>query len=301
MKKVMMAAMAAVAMAIAVSSAAMADGNTKVEANGIAFEIPAELADLVTVETEGLSEGTLVNVYETASVEAAKALGEDYEGAGFIFGISRISEDRLKELRCGDMSGMDVFAEDDDMYYVYDHPTDVRMVRENNEEMAADMDQWSRLNEWAFENVMDEIVANNPELDPEVFTNTNLDMYLARAAFQPGTNFEVKSLQFGDQDPKTLDEDDFIEDLADDFTYQVLYDAEAPDGEYIVLNFEEDGVRFDFFTADENIIREVHTMDDGEEFETLYAASVKDADDSGKTTTGVMQAWCDAIMNGYDD
>ena len=301
MKKTMMAAMAAAAMAIAVSSAAMADGNTKVETNGIAFEIPAELADLVTVETEGLSEGTLVNVYETASVEAAKALGEDYDGAGFIFGISRISEDRLRELRCGDMSGMDVFAEDDDMYYVYDHPTDVRMVRENNEELAADMDQWSRLNEWAFENVMDEIVANNPELDPEVFTNTNLDMYLARAAFQPETNFEVKSLQFGDQDPKSLVEDDFIEDLANDFTYQVLYDAEAPDGEYIVLNFEEDGVRFDFFKADENIIREVHTTDDGEEFETLYAASVKDADDSGKTATGVMQEWCDAIMNGYDD
>ena len=303
MKKIMITAIAAT-MAILASTAAMADDGRKVEANGVSFEIPAQLADLVTVETEGLSDGRLVNVYETASVEAAKALGEESDGAGWLFGISRISEDQLKELRRGDMSGMAVFAEDDDMYYVYCHPTDVRMLRESNEAMDADMDQWTELNQWAFENVMEEITGNNPELEPEVFTNTSVDIYLARAAYDPETHFEIRSLQFGDQQPEGPYDDDFIEDLAEDFTFQMLDDdEEAPDGEYIVLAFEEDGVRFDFFLADgkEDFVREVHTLDDGEEFETLFVSSRKDADD-GESTTGIMQAWCDAIQNGdYDD
>ena len=304
MKKAMMAAMAvaAAAMAITASSAVMAEEIVKVEADGIAFEIPAELADLVTVETEGLSDGALVNVYETASIEAAKALEYDYDGAGWLFGISHIPEDRMKQLRCGGMDGMEVFAEDDDFYLTFDHPTDVTMVRESNEEMDAGMDQWSQLNSWARGEVMDEIIANNPELSPETFTNTELDMYLSRAAFEPGTDYEVISLMFGGKGMKASEEDDFIEDLADDFTYQMLDDVEAPDGEYIVLNFEEEGVRFEFFLVEEgkDLIREVRTLD-GEEYETLYEASVKDADDTGKTTSGIMQEWCDAILDRAND
>ena len=40
------------------------------------------------------------------------------------------------------------------MFY---HPTDVRYMRQTNEQMAADQDQWTALNEWA-STVPDEIL-----------------------------------------------------------------------------------------------------------------------------------------------
>ena len=301
MKKTMMMMMTA-AMVMTAAATAMAGENKMVEANGVKFSVPADLADLVTVETEGLSEGMLVDVYETASVEAAKAMGEEGTGAGWLFGISRVSEAELKQLRCGGMDGMEVFAEDDDMYLVFNHPTDVRLVRESNEAMDEAMETWSDLNAWAYENVRDEIVANDPELDPEVFTNTALDMYLSSAAYKPGTNFELRSLEFNGQQPDILGDEDFIQELADDFTYQMVDDQEAPDGEYIVLAFPDDDMRFDFFLADgaHNLIRQVTTIN-GEETETLYEASPKSADDMDETTTGIMQEWVEEAMNGFDD
>ena len=301
MKKVWMAMAAAAAMTVFISAGAMAEENRRIEANGIAFEIPAELKDLVTVETEGLGDGVLVNVYETASVEAAKALGEEIEGAGWLFGISRVSEERVKKLRCGGMDGMEVFAEGDDFFLIYDHPTDVRFVREQYENIEEDQEQWTKLNEWAFENVREEILANDPGLEPEIFTNTTLDMFLAQAAYEPGTNFDIKSLEYGELDPMAFGEEDFIEELADNFVYEDVYDMEAPDGEYIVLNFEDEGVRFDFFLAEEgqNMIREVRKIGD-EEMDCLYMANLKESDDFSRTTTGIMKAWCEAIVNGDD-
>ena len=301
MKKTMMMMMTA-AMVMTAAATAMAGENKMVEANGVKFSVPADLADLVTVETEGLSEGMLVDVYETASVEAAKAQGEEGTGAGWLFGISRIPEEELRQLRCGGMDGMEVFAEDEDVYLVFNHPTDVRLVRESNEAMNEAMETWSDLNAWAYENVRDEIVANDAELDPEVFTNTVLDMYLAGAAFNPDMNFELRSLEFNGQQPDILGDEDFIQDLADDFTYQVVDDQEAPDGEYIVLAFPDDDMRFDFFLADgaHNLVRQVTTIN-GEETETLYEASPKSADDMDETTTGIMQEWVEEAMNGFDD
>ena len=271
----------------------------RIETDGVAFEIPAELKELVTVETEDQGDGVLVNVYETASVEAAKAQGEDREGAGWLFGISRLTQDRVRELRCGGMDGMEVFASDGDDYLIYDHPTDVRFVREQYDDIEEDMQQWSKLNEWAFENVRDEILANNSELKPAVFTNTTLDMFLAQAAYRPDTNFEIRSLDYGVQDPKAIEENTFIEDLAENFVYDEVYDQETPDGEYIVLNFEDENLRFDFFQAEEghNLIREIMTIDGEEAGSTLFAASLKETDDTSRTTTDIMRAWCEAFAN----
>ena len=73
-----------------------------------------------------------------------------------------------------------------------------------------------------------------------------------------------------------------------------------PDGEYIVMAFDEDNVRFDFFLGEgmENFIREVKTMDDGEEVETLYRASFKGPEDSA---TGIMKEWIANMMHTDDD
>jgi rubrerythrin len=215
------------------------------------------------------------------------------------------SEEELKKFRCGDMSGMEVFAEDEDVYYVFNHPTDVRFVRENydGEGIEEEQEHWSMINEWANQEVRKEILANNPELDPESYTNTYLDMLLARAAYEPGTKYELRSLAYGPDPlyPATLSDNDFAEELAEDFTYEELPDAQAPDGEYEVLAFDVDGeeVRYDFFHASDskNLIREVRKVGE-EEYETLYQATAKDADDVDETTTDIMEEWCAAIANG---
>ena len=242
----------------------------------------------------------VVSVYETASVEAAEAQGDDYPGAGWLFGINIIPESEMQRLRCGAMDGMIPFAEDDDMYYIYCHPTDVRFVRETTEQMKEDQDQWTKLNEWVTEVVRKEILVNNPELDTVTYSNTGLDMYLAKIAFEPGTKYEIRTLQYPDLDASTLKEDDYIDDLTEDVYYETVTDVEEPDGEYIVLAFDEDGERFDFFLNSDaaNLIREVRTIDDDEEYVTFYEAHFEDAD---KTASGIMQKWCDAIANGEDD
>ena len=233
-------------------------------------------------------------------MEASEKLGENHDGAGWIFSITKVPEQKMKELRCGGMDGMDVFAEDDDFFYVYNHPTDVRIVREAQEDYQAGLEQWTMINEWAGQEVRQEILASNPDLDEEFFTNTSLDMYLAQAAFKPGTKFELRSLDFGAEalDPAALKEDDFIEDLANDVTYEVLPDAQAPDGEYVVLAFDDNGeeVRYDFFKAEgaRNLIRETRKVGD-EEYTTIYQANFKDADDADKTTTGIVEEWCKEI------
>lgn len=306
MKKMMAGMMLTSAVAMLGAFSTFADGVDKVDVQGIKFEIPEEIRDLVTVRTEGLEDGELVSVYETASIDAAQALGKDYPGAGWIFSIATVPEDRMKELRCGDLFGMMVFAEADDTCYVYNHPTDVRLVRETDEEMREATDPWTKINEWAGQEVCQEILANNPELDGEFYTNTDLDIYLAQAAYKPGTKYKLRALDYGPDplDPSTLDEDDYIEDLAEDFTYEILSDAQAPDGEYYVLAFDVNGdeVRFDFFKSPDgqNLIREARMIGD-EEYETFYQANPKKAEDADKTTTGIVAEWCEAIANGAND
>lgn len=304
MKKTMVCTMLAAAVTMLGAAGVYASGADKVEAHGIAFEIPEQIRDLVTVKTDGLEADELVSVYETASLDAASAKGEENTGAGWIFSISAVPEDRLKELRCGGMEGMEVFAEDEDTYYVFNHPTDVRMVRASNDEMDKGMDQWTMINEWAFQEVRQEILANNPELDEEFFTNTDLDMHLAQAAYRPGTKFELRAVDYGPDplDPAALVEDDYIENLAEDYTYEMADDAEEPAGEYYVLAFDDEGeeVRFDFFKTSEdgNLVREVRQIGD-EEYETYFQANAKDADED-QSVTDVMAAWCAEIATGAE-
>ena len=303
-KKTMTCTILAATVTMLGAEGVFAQGTDRVEAQGIAFELPEEIRDLVTVRTDGLEADELVSVYETASLDAAAERGEEDTGAGWIFSISAIPEDRLRELRCGGMDGMEVFAEDEDVVYVFNHPTDVRMVRASNDEMNKGMDQWTMINEWASQEVRQEILANNPELDEEFYTNTDLDMHLAQAAYRPGTKFELRAVDYGPDplDPAALGENDYIEDLAEDYTYEMRDDVEEPAGEYYVLAFDDDGeeVRFDFFKTSEdgNLVREVRQIGD-EEYETYYQANAKDVDED-QSVTDVMAAWCHEIATGTE-
>ena len=119
-------------------------------------------------------------------------------------------------------------------------------------------------------------------------------MYLARARFE-GEKYELRSLDAGKIDPAGHDGDGALQALTEEVFYEEMYglgDEEKPDGEYIVMAFDEDNVRFDFFLGEglENMIREVRTMDDGEEIETFFRANFKDTE---KTSTGIMKEWID--------
>ena len=117
------------------------------ECEGMKLIVPLEYDPLLTVETG--KDGTLFSVSETASVEAAKKLRGDAEGAGFLFAVARVSRDEVNTMRCYDMSGTDIVAEDaEGACYVFYHPTDVRIEREGNI-TEADQAQWSALNQWA--------------------------------------------------------------------------------------------------------------------------------------------------------
>ncbi len=253
--------------------AAMAGKKPLVLSNGgVKLTVPAEYADLLIAKApEKNAEGVLFTVSEKASVEAAKALGEEYDGAGWLFDIARISEDELHQKLCNDMSGQDEIGRDDNggIYMLY-RPTDVRLVRENNEEMMKATEQWSKLNEWAG-SVGKSFIAENPGLVAETRTNTELDIYLNRLAYMPETKYTLSTLDYGPLNGDGFDATLYLEKLVNGVTYEVV-DEEAPDGEYAVLSFPEDDIRFDFFFAEgkENYIRQV--WNEGKN-ELLYKAN----------------------------
>ena len=289
--------MIAAAMTAAVAGTAMAEENEKVESKGLVFEIPGAYRDLLTVQTEDLDEDTLIRVSETASIEAAQASGEEYEGAGWLFDIVRVPEEELEQMRCETMDGKEVFAKDGDVFYLFCHPTDVRLIREQYDNIEEDLEQWGELNEWASGEMRNDILRDNPQLEAKTYTNTSLDMYLARAAFQGNYDFEVRCLEYDTMDPAGLDDNSFLEDLTEGVTFEYADGQEAPDGEYYVLYFNEDDVRYDFFQLEggENLIREVHQVGD-EEMEILYRAVFEDA---GKTSTGIMREWIKALAAAH--
>ena len=269
------------------------------ENDGLKLMIPLEYDELLITETPQDDRGArLFSVSEKASVEAAKATGMDYEGAGWLFSIERIDEATLRDLLCNtDLSGTEVFARDaQGRYYLYCHPTDVRYVREDNDAMAADQEIWTGLNEWAWTCVRETFLRENPELIAETRGSTSLELSLARIAYKSGTRYSISTTEFGPVEPVsgTFDAALWMEKLMTNVRYEPIDLSGAPDGEYVVLSLPEENLRFDFFRAEgkENLIREVH----GDEEIALYQASFAD----GTKASAVMQDWYDALVADRD-
>ena len=256
---------------------------------GLTLAIPADKAELVVAEAiEDSEDGTLFTVAEKASVEAAQALGEETDGAGWLFAVRKVSGEALQELLCYDMSGVTPFAKDaEGNVYLFCTPTDVRLVRADGytEENTA---AWAELNEWAADVPAALIDANG--LEPFTRGNSDLEITLNRILCGVQT-YAVSTLEFLSLEPGDVDPAPFVEKLLEG-TYTYADDAEAPDGEYAVLQLPEEATRYDFFFAPEgqNLIRKVVTME-GEDYETLFRVSF--ADDT--TATAVMSAWYDAL------
>ena len=268
---------------------------------GLKLLIPLEYNELLQTEVlEENADGLLFRVSEKASIEAARELGEDAEGPGWLFSIGKVDEAKMQDmLLYTDLSGSEFFAKDAyGDYYVYYHPTDVRYFRADNETMARDQEIWTQLNEWAWGKARDSILSENPQLMANPIDPSAVNLYMARIAYMPGANYTLSTTEYGPVNPMAggFDAASFVERMMNGVHYTYL-DGEAPDGEYVVLNFPDDGIRFDFFRMEgaENTVREVHE-DSG--YEALYAVSF---DDGETNASDVMLEWYYAAVGATPD
>ena len=243
---------------------------------GFTLEIEPRYNELVTVETpENDERGILFTVSETASLETGR-----FEGAGWLFSIGTVSEERLHEMLCADMSGAQVFAKDaDGRYFMYYHPTDVRYDRPTVEQMKADQDQWTMLCQWAGSVSNDFAYCNG--LEDVSYGNTEADVLLARSIWAAGEKHTLSTTEFGPVDANSVDGTPYVERLLKTgFQYT---QEEAPDGEYVVLGFPEQDMRLDFFFAPGGCVRLVSG-----DRETLFRA---DWYDENFSIAEFMQGW----------
>ena len=97
--------------------------------------------------------------------KASLAAAGDVPGAGWLFGIRKISEAEMAELKSQDIPGVELFARDEDgSCFVFTHPTDVRYFREDNEAMARDQEIWNTLSSWAWNSVRESFLSENSGL-----------------------------------------------------------------------------------------------------------------------------------------
>ena len=254
---------------------------------GYTLSVPNEYTDLLLIDTT-VTEGrgsTFFSVREKASAEAAKKLfpGEN-AGGGFLFGIGKLNEEDFNLALCGDMSGSEVFARDDNgSYYMYYHPTDVQLIREGDT-TDADWAQWTELGQWAAR-VTDTFIAENEGLTPYYRTNTDLDIYLNRLARLDEDEFTLtRSGSDKTLVPSAELSRPWLEQLISG-TFDHVDQEATPDCEYISLNLPDAQVRFDFFlteNGDANYIRQVWS--DG--MEALYLAIYEDGTLAGQTVLG---------------
>ena len=260
------------------------------ENGGMKLLIPLEYDDLLVIETpRNDPNGILFSVSEKASIEAAKAQGDESDGIGWLFSVNEITEDALHEALCYDMSGAEVFAKGaDGQYYMYCRPTDVRLVREDYNDQES-IQQWTALNEWAA-TAPNTFLAENSGLSAEKRGNTSLDMYLARVAYMDGVNYTVSATDYGPMNGSGFDASRYAERLMNGVMFEYADNAETPEGEYIVLNFPEDDMRFDFFLMEngENYIRQVWSGDNEALYKAVYA-------DGATRASAIMREWYNAL------
>ena len=252
------------------------------ENGGLTLEVQPEYNALITVKTPvNDMNGILFEVSETASLEVG-----GFDGAGWLFSIGKVSVEKLHEMLCYEMSGSRVIARDGNGgYYMLYHPTDVRYVRADTEEMIRDQAQWSMLCEWAG-TVSDSFVEKNG-LEPASFGNSEIDMAVARAAWMGSTAATLSTTEYGPVEIRGADGTPYAEFVLQSGFYEVD-PGQTPDGEYVVLNFPEENLRLDFFRAPGSFVRIV-----SDDRETLYQAMIYD---ESVSIAEAMQGWYYAAL-----
>ena len=251
------------------------------ESMGLKLYVPVELEPLMEIKT---GEEPLFSLSELESMRAAQKLHPDWaDGAGWLFGISRATEEQLHDMLCYYMFGQSVFARDDEgWYYLLDTPTDVRIEREG-EFTQSDMDQWSAFYKWINGSVCERFIAENG-LTPCRISNTDVDVVLARIAWMGQTDYSITGLADGEHGPGNNAGASYAEEILSSAYFEYV-DEECPDGEYLVLEFPESGARFDFFYLGGG--RYVRQTQYG--YDTVFRCAT-DTD-----VTGLVEQWYDAL------
>ena len=290
-------------------AAGTAMAETNLENGGLVIPVPEEYMDLLVITTPEKDEnGMLFRFNEKLSVETQKAIAkaegkgeyDGYEEAGWLFDIRKLTPDQVKELLCGYKTGRELFARDSEGNgYVFCHPTDVRVVREDYSVLQDPEDPWGILNGWKAA-IPDRIVSMNPDLTAESHSDTDFDIYLAQIAYAGKTDYTLTKLDYA-MNPPMEPRDDFdptpyLDRLINGVTFEYSRDQESPSGEYVVLNFPNDKVRFDFCFGEKNLVRQVRDPGEEDERETIYEATFTDGE---STVNDIMNEWCDALAQAY--
>ena len=242
------------------------------ENGGLRMEIPPKYNELITVEVpENDENGVLFSVSETASLEAG-----GYEGAGWLFSVCRVSEEKFHELLCFDRSGVDIFAKDGEgNHYLFCHPTDVRYVRATTEEMQRDAEIWTMLSEWA-DSMKEKLSAANG-LEWESFDDSYPAMLVARAAWDKDARCYLATTEFMDVDAKSVDGTRFAEYVLSSGFWEIgreeLPDEDYLTGENLVLGYPDDNVYLHFHPVDGGYV-----VLEYDENETIYQCWWNDDD-----------------------
>lgn len=129
-------------------------------------EIPAECLYDVWVEIGEGDDGLIISVTELASLAASERDGYSAEdGLGWLFSIVRYNRTEYERTLCADASGISFFARDDQWYYAYVVPTDVRYYRSGDDALSEDWGNWEELN------------AMGPSVREDFITRNGLEPY----------------------------------------------------------------------------------------------------------------------------
>ncbi|SFH95795.1 hypothetical protein SAMN04487861_10979 [Selenomonas ruminantium] len=250
---------------------------------GLYLRIPRDLDHLLLIKTG--SGQQLFSVAERASVEAAKKEMPAYDGAGWLFAIGKVTETELHEMLCADMSGRELFAQDQaGSYFIFYHPTDVRYMRESADAMRQDQETWSKLCAWAHNDVPQHFIADNG-LIALTADNSPIGIHLARISYKPATKY---TLAQNDQNPRTgnrLQAASFVNMLLYGNTFETVPDKKAPQGELVTLTLPGEKVSLAFFQRDGSTYV-LESRPDGEK--TLYQAIPRE---EHAEALAVMQDW----------
>lgn len=243
------------------------------EHQGMKLEVPTAYDKLLITETASKDEGILFAVYEKASVEATKKDYPEGSGLGWLFSIGCVSQDKLQEILCGDMSGAELFAKDDKgRCYIFYHPTDVRYMRESPEAMKRDQEQWSTLNAWAWSEARKSFLQNNPGLQEITADNSEVGIYLANILYK-NMDYSLTTAGKTASPAKDFSAAPYVEKLLYNVSYQMVDKKIAPKGRFISLNLPSENIRLDFFVGKgrQNLVREVRPGIGECYYEALFA------------------------------
>ena len=259
--------------------------------DGLMLIVPNKYEEILLISTTPKQDDRLFSVSEKASVQAGKSVMENYDGMGWLFDIGRVNRTKLENMLCYDMSGVEVFAKDSqDSYYVLYHPTDVRYMRENNEAMVRDAWQWEMLTNWSYKEVCPDFILDNAGLKPIKYDNSVVGILLAQTAYRPDGFYSISSTKYRPVERGSFNSASYVERLICNAQYNRVEMEGTLDGDYITLNFPNEGVSLNFFLNDkkENLVQVVHS--DGRA--DLYKGQF---DDTTILTGELMEAWLAAI------